>query len=225
MTRRTANPPAAVLFDWDGTLVDSRAALLAAWRAATSSVLGRLFPATAEEEQLVWSMTGQDVLPILTDDRAAVRTMQEVFQHEYSMGGGSHLTTFRGVPELLDTLRATGIRIGVVTAKARIRYDADIAHLGLTHRIDLAVCADDVTHPKPHPQGISQTLRALALSPSQAVFVGDTPLDIEAATAATVDSIGVSWGFAEATRLHTAGATTIVHNTTELLEEIMHIPH
>jgi phosphoglycolate phosphatase-like HAD superfamily hydrolase len=191
-------PPAGVLFDWDGTLVDSTAALLAAWRAATGSVLGRTFPATEGEERLLWTR-GPQMLTDLTDDPAAIATMRQVFHHEYSTGARRRLTAFPGVPELLETLRRRRLRTAAVTAKARLRYDADVTRLRLAEHIDLAACADEVTAPKPDPAGINWAL---------------------AATAAEVRLVGVSWGFCPAADLRAAGATSIAHTIEELREHI-----
>jgi HAD superfamily hydrolase (TIGR01509 family) len=208
---------AAVLFDWDGTLVDSRATLLAAWRGATRAVLGTPFPDTPEEERLAWTLNGHEMLPRLTNDPATARELTGTFQRLYAASAERGVLAFVGAAELLDGLRARGRSIGVVTAKARIRYEADAARVGLADHIKIAICREDVTAPKPDPEGVQHALEAVGVQPGRAVMVGDSPQDIAAGIAAGVTPIGVAWGFFGRHELMAAGATTVAGTPDELL--------
>ncbi len=90
-------PVAAALFDWDGTLIDSRAALLTAWRESTSHVLGRSYPATRAEEDLVFTRPGGQIWPALASDRDELDALVASFQASYEQSA-EEVRAFPGVP-------------------------------------------------------------------------------------------------------------------------------
>jgi len=205
----------AAVFDWDGTLIDSRAALLAAWRAATAAVLGRRYPANAEEEDLVFTLPGARIWPELVSDPAELPVLAERFQHEYERNAGS-VRAFPGVHAMLASLRSEGIAIGVVTSKARRRYDSDALHSGLAPLVDVAVCAEDARAPKPDPEPVRIALERLGAEPGRAVMAGDTAVDVKAARAAGARPLGVAWGHGRPEVLTAAGAEMVARNPAEL---------
>lgn len=206
----------AALFDWDGTLVDTRAGLIAAWRAATETVLGRAYPSTPEEELFVATCNGREVLPLLTPDPAVQRALTETYQTVYAATIGQTVAPFPGIPEMLADLRAQGQQIGIVTAKARIRFEADVIRAGLAEYVDIAVCADDVSRHKPDPEGVHTALARLAVPPDRAAMIGDSPQDVVSGLSAGTTGIGVTWGFFPADALHGAGAHAVVGHPAEL---------
>jgi HAD superfamily hydrolase (TIGR01509 family) len=208
---------AAALFDWDGTLIDSRDALLAAWRESTERVLGRSYPATQAEEDVVFTLPGLQIWPELARDADEVALLASSFQESYERNGDK-VRAFAGVPELLAGLRAAGVRIAVVTSKSRRRFTPDAARAGIQDAIDVAVCNEDVQAPKPDPAPVLFALERLELAAEHAVMVGDTPVDVAAGLAAGTPVIGVTWGHYGEKELREAGAGSVVASPAELLE-------
>lgn len=205
----------AVLFDWDGTLVNTRTAILAASRTASEKVLGRVFPGTPDEEVQFWNVNGH-ALPLLTVDEAVRNQIKAVYMQAYTASMAAGVETFAGVPEMLDALRGSGTRIALVTAKERVFIRSEVERAGLADRIDHVVCAEDVSALKPDPEGVLNALAALEVPPEAAVMVGDSPQDILAAAAAGMKGIGVSWGVFPVQALHSAGASAVVDHPAEL---------
>jgi HAD superfamily hydrolase (TIGR01509 family) len=205
---------AAALFDWDGTLLDSRAALLAAWRESTAAVIGRSYPATPAEEDVVFTLPGRQIWPTLTDD---VDELAGRFQEAYDRSG-ERVRAFPGVLEMLEELRAAGVATAVVTSKARRRYAPDAVRAGLAGAIDIAICAEDAAAPKPDPDPVLRALERLGVSGSQALMAGDTPVDVAAAVAAGTTAVGVGWGHSPDADLLAAGAVAVARDPAELLE-------
>jgi phosphoglycolate phosphatase-like HAD superfamily hydrolase len=93
-------------------------------------------------------------------------------------------------------------------------------HHGIDHYFEYAVGSDSVTHHKPHPEPALKTLAALNITPSEAIMVGDMPVDIAMAHNAGIRAIGVDYGNASHEELETAGADWIVDDIRKLLEII-----
>ena len=215
--------PTVALFDWDGTLVDTRAALLGAWHDVTEAVLGRRFPVTADEQRWAFGRRGAETFPELSDDPAVVAALIAGFTPAYQRYA-SMVTPFPGVADLLARLRAARCRIGVITSKTSDRFALDAARTALDAGWETVVCAEDVVRGKPHPEPVVTALRRLGVQPAEAVLVGDSPADMAAAVAAGTRAIGVEWGFSSPAELLDAGATLTVRTCDELLAECLGRP-
>jgi HAD superfamily hydrolase (TIGR01509 family) len=205
----------AALFDWDGTLVDSRAALLRAWHVATDAVLGRRFPATAAEEQLVFTRPGRELFAQLTGDDgpgALIAAFQAEYEHSSEL-----VRAFAGVADMLGALHDDGVMVAVVTSKARTRYAADAARAGLSGLIRHAVCAEDTETHKPDPAPVLRALAELGIAADRAVMIGDTAVDIAAGAAAGTAVLGVAWGASGAGALIDAGAAAVAQDPRDLI--------
>lgn len=215
---------AAALFDWDGTLVDSRQAIVAAWHDVTEDVLGRRWPVEEDDVRLVLSRRGVEVFPRLSDDPAVVRALEHRFTPAYERHAAEGVRPFQGAVSLIDDLRGRHVAVAVVTSKARVRYTADADRGRLAHLISAVTCAEDVARGKPDPQAVHAVLDVLQVVPERAVMIGDTTVDIETGRAAGVRSIGVTWGSAQAADLRRAGADTVVDTFGELRAVLAHGP-
>lgn len=211
---------AAVLFDWDCTLLDSRAALLGAWHESTEAVVGRRFPVTEAEEQIVFTQPGREIWPTITQDTAERERLVTRFQEAYESSGRS-VRSFAGVPEALRALKDAGVAIAVVTSKARRRFALDAARASLEDLIDVAVCSEDVDAAKPDPRPVLKGLELLGVSAQAALMVGDTVVDIAAGLAAGTRAIGVGWGASPETELRRAGAEAVVQTPSELVTLVL----
>ena len=213
----------AALFDWDGTLLDTGDALLAAWYEASEQVLGRRYPATEDEVRLVWTYGGRVIFPQITESGEQAAELARVFQRAYERTAAD-VRAFDGMADLLDDLRRAGVAIGVVTSKARERFDLDAERSGLDSRVDVAICAGDTPAPKPDPAPVRIALERLGVTAGQAVMIGDTEVDVLAARAAGVTAVGVGWGPLGAEPLIEAGAAAVADSADELARIVMHDP-
>jgi HAD superfamily hydrolase (TIGR01509 family) len=211
----------AVLFDWDGTLLDSRQALLSAWHAASEEVVGRRFPSTAEEERLVFTQPGSRVFPQATGDTERAERLAAAFQEAYETSGRL-VRAFPGVEDVLTRLREAEVGVGVVTSKARHRYELDADRIGVAELVDVAVCQEDCPVHKPDPAPVMRALERLGVAAGSAVMVGDTPVDLAAGAAAGTGMIGVGWGASGAEALRAAGAGAVAASAAELTELLLH---
>jgi HAD superfamily hydrolase (TIGR01509 family) len=206
----------AALFDWDGTLWDSLDALRGAWHASTEAVLGRRYPATAEEETAIFTLPGAVLWPPLTSGEEQLAALIARFQEEYLMLTET-VQPFPGIVESMEKLHASGMAIAVVTAKSRFRFDRAVGRTGLVDLIDVAICYEDAGGTaKPDPAPVLQACERLGVPPARAVMVGDTPVDIEAGLRAGTAAVGVAWGASPAERLLEAGADAVADEPDDL---------
>jgi len=203
-----------VLFDLDGTLIDSGAMILASFRHATRTVLAREIP-DAELAAAVGGSTIYEQMAAFDPDR--VDELVEAYR-EHNTPLHEELEAFDGVEDLLARLDGGGRRLGIVTAKRRRTVDLAFRVLDLARFFDTVVGAEDTDRHKPDPEPVLEALRRLGSTPDEAAFVGDSPFDVGAGRAAGVYSVGVSWGGLHSEeRLLAAGADTIVHSPQELV--------
>jgi pyrophosphatase PpaX len=204
-----------VLFDLDGTLVDSGAIILASFKHAARTVLAR----DVEEEQIAALVGGSnlhDQMRVLSP--AHVDELVRVYR-EHNRPLHDELQAFEGVEELMETLSGEGRQLGIVTAKGRQTVDLAFAVLSLERYFDAVVTADMTERHKPDPAPVLKALELLESEPADAAFVGDSPYDIAAGKAAGVFTVAVSWGkIHPEERLLEAGADVLVHTPRELLD-------
>jgi pyrophosphatase PpaX len=204
-----------VLFDLDGTLIDSGAIILASFRHATSTVLGRVVP-DEELTALVGGTSLYEQMRML--DATRVEELVQAYR-EHNEPLHEELEAFEGVEYVLQTLKREGRRLGIVTAKRRRTVDLAFAVLPLERHFDAVVTTESTERHKPHPDPVLAALEQLRASPEQTAFVGDSPFDVRAGKAAGVFTVAVSWGkLHPEERLLEAGADAIVHRPAELLD-------
>ena len=203
-----------MLFDLDGTLVDSGAIILASFKYAARTVLA----CDVEEEQIAALVGGSnlhDQMRVLSP--AHVDELVRVYR-EHNRPLHDELQAFEGVEELMETLSGQGRKLGIVTAKGRQTVDLAFAVLSLERYFDAVVTADMTDRHKPDPDPVLKALELLESNPVEAAFVGDSPYDIAAGKAAGVFTVAVSWGkIHPEERLLEAGADVLVHSPKELL--------
>lgn len=203
-----------VLFDLDGTLIDSLELLVSAMQHAFDSWNG---PRPTVEEwvatigrPLLWQF-GQYATS--ADEVEHLVGTYRAFQNEHH----DRLTrAFDGIPLLVERLSTEGHLLGVVTSKGDHLANRSIAHVGLARYFRVVVGADRTTKHKPDPDPIWYALRELNVEPTQAVYVGDSPFDMMSANAAGVTSIGVTWGAAAPEPLRRGEPQHLVNTVGEL---------
>ena len=180
----------AVLFDLDGTLIDSGAIILASFRHATQTVLRREIP-DAELAALVGGSNIHDQMRAI--DAAQVDELVRVYR-EHNEPLHDELEAFEGIEHVLAELRREGRRLGIVTAKRRKTVELAFAVLPLERYFDVVVTSDMTERHKPDPEPVLTALERLGVSPAEAAFVGDSPFDVASGKAAGVFTVAVAWG-------------------------------
>jgi pyrophosphatase PpaX len=202
-----------VLFDLDGTVVDSGGIILASMRHAARTVLAREY----SDRELMASVGGPGLeAQMHALDPERVDELVQVYRaHNEPLH--DTLESCEGMEDVLAALHAQGRRLGVVTAKRRSTVELAFARLPLAHFFDVVVGGDETVRHKPDPEPIVLALERLAAAPGESAYVGDSPYDIAAAHAAGVYAVGVTWG-----RIHgreaLADADAIVDTAEELLD-------
>ena len=179
-----------VLFDLDGTVVDSGAIILASLRHATQTVLGETIP----DERLLATVGGsglasqmRDFAPDRVDELVRVYTEHNAPLH-------AELAACDGMLELLTHLKAGGRKLGIVTAKRRKTVQLAFDVLPLERVFDVVVAGDETERQKPHPEPLLRALAQLDARASTAAYVGDSPFDIQSAKAGGLTAIAATWG-------------------------------
>lgn len=209
---RFAHPYRAVVFDLDGTIVDSVELIIVSFQHAIRGVLGR--EASREESIANVGRPLMEQMVMLSPEHAAelVAVYREFNHREHDR----MLTLYDGIPNLLHTLQVGGVKLGLVTSKSRYTTQMAFDLTGIESYFDAAICADESPRNKPSPDPILLCLERLGVPPAEAAYVGDSPSDIQAALAAEVHAIGVTWGVFSEEALVAEKPDTLVHTILEL---------
>jgi pyrophosphatase PpaX len=124
---------------------------------------------------------------------------------------------FSGVDALLQSIRTSGRKIGVVTSKNREGTQRGLRIVGLEDAVDVLVCADDVTNPKPHPEPVLRAVAMLEGDPASTIYVGDSIHDMHSGRAAGVLTAAVLWGPFGREELRAAGPSYWLERPEELV--------
>jgi pyrophosphatase PpaX len=187
-----SQPPLAVLFDLDGTLLDTIELLLGSVRHAFRNRDGRA-PTTEEWIAGIGTPLATQLRVYATDDADLAQLIEGY--RDYQRANHDRLTrTYDDVLDVVATLHARGHRMAVVTSKANDIATRSLAFVGLDRYIEVLVGFDSTTTHKPQPGPVAHALAALGTPPNRAVFVGDSPHDMLAGNAAGVITVGALWG-------------------------------
>ncbi|MEI2806441.1 HAD-IA family hydrolase [Albidovulum sp.] len=213
-----SHAPRLVVFDVDGTLIDSQNHILAAMEQAFGAT-GHRMPAREEVLSIVGlslPVAVARLVPHLAEDRRA--GIVEAYKQSFGFLRAESLSPlFPGAGDALDALRARpGLRLGVATGKSRRGLAHVLASHGLEGRFATTQVADD--HPsKPHPSMLLAALAETGTEAAGAVMIGDTTFDIEMGRAAGMATVGVAWGYHPAGHLADAGADRVIGNFADLV--------
>jgi len=206
-----------VLFDLDGTVVDSGAIILASMRHATREVLGRDYA----DEELLNAVGGPGLeaqmaafAPDRIDELVRVYRAHNEPLHD-------ELAACEGMVAALERLHEQGRRLGIVTAKRRSTVELAFAQVPIAHLFEAVVGGDETERHKPHPDPLLLAAERMGADPAETAYVGDSPFDIRAAKAAGMHAIGVTWGrIHDRSRLEAEAPDAVVDTAEELLERL-----
>jgi phosphoglycolate phosphatase len=181
-----------IIFDWDGTLMDSAAAIVAAIQAAALDV--GLRPPSEERARHVIGLGLHEALRYALPELEAERheALAERYRYHY-LARDHELKLFEGVAELLGELADAGYRLGVATGKSRLGLARALDSSGLQTFFDATRCADEC-HSKPHPQMLEELMAELGAAAPATLMIGDTTHDVEMAHNAGVPALAVGYG-------------------------------
>ena len=209
-----------ILFDMDGTLSDTLDDL----KVALNYTLEKLsLPLRSREETLSYVGNGIDALVMRglpDDDKSRFDEALKIFKDYYKEHLTDYTRPYDGVNELLDVLKEKGLKIGIVSNKLQAPLE-EIVHSFWGDKIDAVCGITDYYSPKPSPDMVNVCLTRLGYSLEDALYVGDSLVDVETANNAGATFIACSWGFATKEKLVSAGAKEIIDHPEELLKYIV----
>jgi phosphoglycolate phosphatase len=181
-----------IVFDWDGTLMDSTAAIARAIQSAAQD-MGVTVPSGAAARHVI-GLGLRDALAYAVPGLPLERygEMSERYRHHYLINNRS-LFLFDGITELLQELKSSDHRLAIATGKSRHGLNEVLAGSGLHSLIDATRCADECFS-KPHPQMLEELIDELGVRPETTAMVGDTTHDLQMAKNAGVSAVAVSYG-------------------------------
>jgi phosphoglycolate phosphatase len=205
---------ALVVFDWDGTLMDSAAGIVESIREAARE-LGLAAPSSAAARHVIGlglHASLSSAVPELPPQRYP--EFAEAYRRHF-LARQDAMRPFVGVPEMLEALGAAGCALAIATGKSRRGLDYALRATGLGRHFRHSRCADE-THPKPHPAMLLELMRESGTPPARTVMVGDTSHDLGMARDADVDAVAVTYGAHPGEALRALGPRACVESVAEL---------
>ena len=189
-----------LIFDWDGTLMDSESRIVACLQAAAAD-LGIRVPERAQARNIIGLGLKEAILSLYpgADGEMAERMVQR-YRHHYLDANDTPTPLFPGARETLESLAEAGYLLAVATGKGRRGLDLSLEQTGLAPLFQITRCADEARS-KPHPEMLLQILDELGADAGRALMIGDTEYDLQMAGNARMASLAVSYGVHSRERL------------------------
>lgn len=178
-----------VIFDVDGTLIDTEKIIIRALQKVLEEELNRRY--NYDELIFVLGVPGAgslEKLGVKNVERACQKW--DLYMREY----GEQIKVYPGIRAVLESLSREGVKTGIVTSKTKEQFTNDFLPLGLTEYLQYVVCADDTDRHKPDPDPLLRFLELAQVNPEQAIYVGDTIYDMRCARGAGLDFALALWG-------------------------------
>jgi HAD superfamily hydrolase (TIGR01509 family) len=215
----------AVIFDVDGTLVDSNDLHVEAWREAFRCYGKEL---SFREVHGQMGKGGDQLMPVFCSGEELERFGEELERRRVELFKTDYLPRVRPFPrvrELFERIKAAGLRIALASSAKEEELERHKESMRVKDLLEAAASADDAERSKPHPDIFEAALAGLkGVRPEEAIVVGDTPYDVEAAAKAGMRTVGLlSGGFGEEA-LREAGAVAVYRDVSDLLEHYEESP-
>lgn len=204
-----------VVFDWDGTLMDSEARIVSCIQAAARDA-GIVAPSHEAARDIIGLGLAEAIARLFpAADEQALGRLVARYRHHWLGEQLAPAPLFDGARDVLRDLEAAGYLLAVATGKSRRGLDRVLDETGLRPHFVATRCADEA-YSKPHPQMLLDILERVGMAPQQALVVGDTEYDMQMASSARVHAVGVSHGVHTPERLQRSGAITCFDQLTAL---------
>jgi 2-phosphoglycolate phosphatase len=219
MATGTAPAVRGVLFDLDGTLIDSAPDLAGAANRLRADHGMEPLPLEMLRPMVGSGARGMVGIAFgVVPGETQFEPLRDAFLAHYEATLLQTTSPFAGVDEMLSALEAAGIPWGIVTNKATRFTAAIVAGLKLVERAAVVVCGDTTPHAKPHPQPLLHAARTMGLAPEDVVYVGDDLRDAQAARAAGMAMLVATWGYLGLGEpVHSWGADALLDEPGQLL--------
>lgn len=179
-----------VVFDLDGTVVDTVELIVESFRYATRTVLGRVLP-----DEVITAGVGQPLMiQMRTLSEARAQELYDVYREYNHRRHDELIRSYDGMADVLRGLRDGGRRLGIVTSKSHDTTQMAFRATGLLDEFDVVITASDTSEHKPSPIPLRLCLERLGASADGSIYVGDSPVDIQAGRAAGMATAAVAWG-------------------------------
>lgn len=189
-----------VIFDWDGTLMDSEAKIVRCFQAASDDA-GATYPGDDAVRNIIGLGLSEAIAHIFPDENEATRAaVLEGYREHFLVRDQTEMPLFPGVVEGLASMVDDGYRLAVATGKARRGLDRVLQESPVQHLFDATRCADE-TRSKPHPLMLDEIIDEIGADRQRAIMVGDSVFDLEMARNAGIDALAVSYGVQPCDRL------------------------
>ncbi len=201
-----------ILFDLDGTLLDSEWLSSESYDAGIYSVIGRKLQ--NNEKQFLMGKPFNaltDLFPNHDINKIIDNTLTYYKAHNHK------IKPYEGIPDLLETLHRSGYKLGIVTTKLKVNAETELLHTGIRSYFDVVLTREDTKEFKPSPVPLLQAAELLSVIPQECMYVGDQPTDIEATHAAHMISVAALWGEGQPHRLLPLSPTYFANHPHELL--------
>jgi len=212
-------PYQAVLFDLDGTLLDT---LEDIGNAMNRVLATRGFPTHPIDAYR--SFVGDGMVMLVTRalpenkrDEETIRSCLEVYRADYGRTWNVKTRPYDGVAALLDALTARGLKRAILSNKPHEFTQRCVTELLSDWSFDVVLGQRDGVPLKPDPTGALEIAHTLGIPPAAFLYLGDTPVDMQTATAAGMVPVGVSWGFRTPEELRSSGAQALIERPLEVL--------
>ena len=190
----------AILYDNDGTLVDTHDLILSSMKHTVSTVLGRMYPDVVLLRGVGTPLDSQ-LLEFADGDEQLGAELARVYrEHNHAVHDGA-IQLFPGVEQGLRDLKEAGFGQGVVTAKRHWLAQHGLEITGAWQYLDCLVGADDCPKGKPEPDSIIAGAKLLGIPPEECIYLGDSPYDMQAGIAAGCTTVAALWGMFSADEL------------------------
>ncbi len=209
----------AVIFDLDGTLLDTCNDLANAVNFALNK---NGFPTHNPEMFKIFTGDGTDVmitraLPETNRDIETLKKVREDYFEYYNAHSGEYTRPYKGIPELLESLKKRGIKLAVTSNKIEFMTQSVINNY-FGDIFDFVTGQCDGIPPKPDPSMVFKAMKNLGVEPRECLYVGDTGVDAKTGKNAGIFTVGVLWGFREKEELIENGADVIIDKPCQILE-------
>ncbi len=208
-------PYKLLIFDWDGTLMDSEARIVNCLRAAIEEA-GHEDRSNDQLKNIIGLGLREALQQLFPEkEQTHIEQMADYYRRHYLETNDTPSELFEGAAELLEDLEQQGYWLAIATGKGRQGLDQVLDYTGLHHRFHATRCASE-TLSKPHPQMLHEILDQLGMHARDALMIGDTEYDMQMASNASMASLAVSYGVHAAERLLKHNPIGCLHNIKDL---------
>jgi phosphoglycolate phosphatase len=207
-----------IIFDWDGTIIDSQAHIISCMQKALADE-NLPIPQDDEISHVIGLSLDNVILSLIPElDRTAINRVSDNYRRHF-FADTSQSVLFDGVAEIIQDLHASGYFLAVATGKGRRGLDLALKDTGLEPFFHITRCADE-TRSKPDPLMLDEILTDLDLVADRAIMVGDTSYDLDMASNIKMDSIAVTYGMHDVEHLKTSNPTYLIDSIDQLSQYV-----